>query len=228
MPAGRRHQGGYRTTSFSRFNGRNVAAAWAYRLDLRQPRVDGGATGQQLTTSSTIGAGIEHYWTPALRTSSSAATRRRLQRRRRRRCSARRRRARSARWLVLLRPVAHRRRSCGCNPDFNVWNVGMRTIWNPAPHFDVGLEVMYTSSRQKHDPDLVAFNFAGAGGRRGRPLRPVERERLGARSCASSATSGHDRLITAQISWNPRPHGRGFFFVRLRRANALPLTRRAN
>ena len=53
----------------------------------------------------------------------------------------------------------------GCNPDFNVWNVGVRTIWNPAPQFDVGLEVMYTRIETKNDPNQVALNFAGAGGR---------------------------------------------------------------
>jgi hypothetical protein len=31
--------------------------------------------------------------------------------------------------------------------------------------FDVGLEVYYTRVDTKHDPNLVAFNFAGSGGR---------------------------------------------------------------
>ena len=53
----------------------------------------------------------------------------------------------------------------GCNPDFNVWDVGTRTIWNPVPNLDIGLEVMYTKLEQNNDPGLVAFNFAGAGGR---------------------------------------------------------------
>jgi hypothetical protein len=53
----------------------------------------------------------------------------------------------------------------GCNPDFNVWNVGTRTIWNPVPNLDVGLELMYTRLETKHDASLVAFNFAGSGGR---------------------------------------------------------------
>ena len=53
----------------------------------------------------------------------------------------------------------------GCNPDFNVWNVGTRTIWNPVPNLDVGLEVMYTKLEQNNDPAQVALNFAGAGGR---------------------------------------------------------------
>ena len=53
----------------------------------------------------------------------------------------------------------------GCDPDFRVWNVGLRTIWNPAPQFDIGLEVMYTRVETKHDPNQVVMNFAGGGGR---------------------------------------------------------------
>jgi hypothetical protein len=46
-----------------------------------------------------------------------------------------------------------------------VWNVGTRTIWNPVPNLDIGLELMYTRLETKHDANLVAFNFAGGGGR---------------------------------------------------------------
>ena len=53
----------------------------------------------------------------------------------------------------------------GCNPDFNLINVGMRTIWNPAAQFDIGVEVMYSRIETKHDANLVALNFAGSGGR---------------------------------------------------------------
>ena len=41
----------------------------------------------------------------------------------------------------------------------------MRTIWNPAPQFDVGFEVYYSKIEQQNDPGSVVFNFAGAGGR---------------------------------------------------------------
>ena len=57
----------------------------------------------------------------------------------------------------------------GCNPDFNVWNAGIRTIWNPAPQFDIGLEVMYTRVETKFDPSQMVFNFAGSGGRAATP-----------------------------------------------------------
>ena len=53
----------------------------------------------------------------------------------------------------------------GCDPDFASWAVGIRTIWNPAPQFDVGFEVYYSKIETKFDPSLVGFNFAGAGGR---------------------------------------------------------------
>src|SRR5262245_25543191 len=61
-------QGGYPNTAFARFNGGNVAAAYAFDSIFGVLPVT-GATGHQLTTSWTIGAGIEHYWTPAFRTS---------------------------------------------------------------------------------------------------------------------------------------------------------------
>ena len=37
----------------------------------------------------------------------------------------------------------------GCNPDFASWAVGIRTIWNPAPQFDVGFEVYYSKIETK-------------------------------------------------------------------------------
>jgi len=53
----------------------------------------------------------------------------------------------------------------GCNPDFNYWGVGSRTIWNPVPNLDIGVEVVYTKLEQKMDPNTVRLNFGGAGGR---------------------------------------------------------------
>ena len=132
------------TRCFNRFNGGNVAAAWAFDSIFGNLRVDRRPTGHQLTTSWTIGAGIEHYWTPALRSSLfgnySSTT---LQRH-----------GADAVLLVSAEPDPHAAAPfvaptgaaafAGCNPDFNVWNVGTRTIWNPVPNLDVGLEVMYT------------------------------------------------------------------------------------
>jgi hypothetical protein len=153
-------QGGY--SHFGRFNGGNVAAAWALDSIFGVLPVT-GATGHQLTTAWTIGAGIEHYWTPALRSSvfgsytatSHNATATLLF------CSSPNSPIRTAAGVAPTGVAA----VPGCNPDFNVWNVGTRTIWNPVPNLDVGLEVMYTKIETKHDPATTRFNFAGGGGR---------------------------------------------------------------
>lgn len=107
----------------------NVALAWL---------VDGVfATGTsiELTSGWALQAGIQHYWTPSLRTSlwggymainyNATAT-----------------------ALICATPVG----SIGwgplitatCDPDFKVWQVGSRTIWNPVQNLDVGVEVLYT------------------------------------------------------------------------------------
>ena len=151
--------------NYTRFNGANVAAAWAMDSVFGALASTNGATGQQLTNFFSIAAALEHYWTPALRSdffaSYSAVDYND-----------------TATTLFCSSPQSPIRRigapntpltgatvALGCNPDFNVWNVGVRTIWNPAPQFDVGLEVMYTRIETKNDPNQVALNFAGAGGR---------------------------------------------------------------
>ena len=151
--------------NYNRFNGANVAAAWAMDSVFGTLPSTNGATGQQLTNFFSIAAAIEHYWTPALRSdffaSYSAVDYND-----------------TATTLFCSSPQSPIRRigapntplngttvALGCNPDFNVWNVGVRTIWNPAPQFDVGVEVMYTRIETKNDPNQVALNFAGAGGR---------------------------------------------------------------
>ena len=151
--------------TLGRFNGANVAAAWAINSIFGALPSTNGATGQQLTNYFSIAAAIEHYWTPALRSdffgSYTAADFNDV-----------------ATTLFCSSPQSPIRRigapntpltgttvAAGCNPDFNVWNVGVRTIWNPAPQFDVGVEVMYSRIETKHDPNQVVLNFAGAGGR---------------------------------------------------------------
>jgi hypothetical protein len=154
-------QGGY--SNFQRFNGGNVAAAWAFDSIFGNLAATGGATGHQLTTSWTIGAGIEHYWTPSLRSSvfgnynstTYNATAQTLF------CASPQSPIRTVAGVAPTGAVA----LAGCNPNFDVWNVGTRTIWNPVPNLDVGLEVMYSKLETKHDPALTRFNFAGAGGR---------------------------------------------------------------
>jgi hypothetical protein len=145
---------------YARFNGANVAAAWALDSIFGTLVSTNGATGQQLTRFWSLAAAFEHYWTPALRTdlfgSYTAADFNDI-----------------ATTLFCSSPQSPVRRLAapntpltgatvvaGCNPDFNVWNVGARTIWNPAPQFDIGLEVMYSRVETKYDPNQMVFNFA--------------------------------------------------------------------
>ena len=150
---------------YARFNGANVAAAWALDSIFGTLVSTNGATSQQLTRYWSIAAAFEHYWTPALRTdlfgSITAADFNDV-----------------ATTLFCSSPQSPVRRItapntpltgatvvAGCDPDFRVWNIGARTIWNPAPQFDIGLEVMYTRVETKFDPNQMVFNFAGSGGR---------------------------------------------------------------
>ena len=135
----------------------------------------GGPSGQQLTRFWSLAAAFEHYWTPALRTdlfgsytaADFNATATTLF------CSSPQSPIRSTVAVAGATTTAANgvfvpngtAALAGCNPDWNVWNAGIRTIWNPAPQFDIGLEVMYTRVETKSDPGQVVYNFAGAGGR---------------------------------------------------------------
>ena len=158
-------------SNFLRFNGGN--AMTAVPLDAVFANVVGSAapagsfngSALELTTVWTIAAAIQHYWTPALRTSvfgAYTATDYNS----------------NATYIFCNSPNSYIRTAPGgtvsyatatttpgCNPDFNVWAIGTRTIWNPVPNLDIGLEVVYTKTEQKNDPTKVAFAFAGAGGR---------------------------------------------------------------
>ena len=160
-----------KNNTFGRFNGGNVAAAWA--MDSVFANMVGptgsavgalGGSGQQLTRYFSITGAFEHYWTPALRTdfwaSYTAADYNDV-----------------ATTIFCSSPVGPVRTVAGatpnfatgavlgCNPDWDIWAVGIRTIWNPAPQFDIGLEVFYTQLETKHDPGTTRLTFAGSGGR---------------------------------------------------------------
>jgi hypothetical protein len=162
------------TNKYVRFNGANVAAAWAIDSIFGTLASTGGATGQQLTRFWSINGALEHYWTPALRTSVFGsytvadfnATATTLF------CSSPQSPIRAVAASAATTTVANgifqpngTAALAGCDPDFSVWAVGTRTIWNPAPQFDIGLEVMYTRVETKHDPVRTLLNFAGGGGR---------------------------------------------------------------
>jgi hypothetical protein len=53
----------------------------------------------------------------------------------------------------------------GCNYAYQVWGVGSRTVWNPVKNLDIGVEVMWSQIHQNMNPALVAFNFGGVGNR---------------------------------------------------------------
>jgi Porin subfamily len=139
------------------------------------------ASGIQLTTAWTIGAAYEHYWSPAVRsalwgtfTSVSFDETAKIPF-----CDF------VGADLIhgdlnplyqhiggkLVATSANAPLTQGCNPDFNVWGVGVRTIWNPVPNLDVGLEVMYAEVDQKYDPRTwfgsaspFGGGFTGSGG----------------------------------------------------------------
>ena len=142
-------------SSFQRFNGASVAAAWP--LDAVFANAIGpvtlstgapGATGLELTTVWTIAAALQHYWTPALRTSVFGsyiatdynATATRIM------CSSP---VGPFRTFAGATPNFLTGEVLGCNPDFNVFGIGSRTIWNPVPNLDIGVEIVYAKIETK-------------------------------------------------------------------------------
>ena len=193
------------TTVLDRFNGGNVAAAWAFdsifgnlAVDRRRDRSAADhVVDDRRGHRALLDAGFAFV-------DCSATTRRRTTTARRTTmfCSSPQspiRTAAARSLLRLARPVA----VAGCNPDFNVWDVGTRTIWNPVPNLDVGLEVMYTQAR---DRSMIRARSRSTS-RVPAVVRSASTSRR-ARTCsrsssASSVTSGHDRLITARIVSEP-------------------------
>jgi hypothetical protein len=123
--------------------GDNGTAGTVGSIGLAHP-MDGifGPNGEvQLTEGFQVNAAVQHYWTPALRTSvfggyaeqtfDAAATA--LY------CTS-----------VLPTPPGGIANPGVCNPDFAVWQVGTRTIWSPVANLDIGVEVLYTRLDQNH------------------------------------------------------------------------------
>jgi hypothetical protein len=168
--------------NYVRFDGRNVAAAWAMDGVFANQVANGAGIGLNgsgilLPTVWDITAAVEHYWTPALRTSlfgsvtswdpgsaGNAVM-----------CSGPNSPVRAgptgnvtANGVVL--PTGSNNQFSngafgGCNYAFQVWNVGSRTVWNPVKNLDIGVEVMYTKIHQNMDPSQVLLNFGGGGNR---------------------------------------------------------------
>jgi hypothetical protein len=139
-----------------------VALAWLTDGVFHTPGFVAGYGGAiQQTTAWALQAGIEHRWSPVLRTSlfggymsidyNGTAT-----------------------TLICLSgrlpmgaalPNGPFAGGTGvCNPDFSFWQVGSRTVWTPVRNFDVGLEVMYSKIDTKWNGTAVLPAFA-AGAR---------------------------------------------------------------
>jgi hypothetical protein len=158
--------------TFVRFDGRNVAAGWALDgvfanvVSAGQANLLNGS-GIQLPTVWDITAAVEHYWTPALRTSlfgsvtswDPGSAGNAIM------CSSPNQPARTAAGAITTYAGNAVNPIIGCNYAFQVWNVGSRTVWNPVKNLDIGVEVMYTKIHQNMDPSTVLMNFGGGGNR---------------------------------------------------------------
>jgi Porin subfamily len=143
-------------------------------------------SGIRLTTVWTVAAAYEHYWTPAVRTAlygvfshiSFDGTAKLAF------CDSFSNGASGGGGIAQFVPtpannggvkfnVASGIATPGCNPDFSVWGIGLRTIWNPVANLDVGLEVFRDEIDQKWDPNLWAVAFGGGGGQPSGAYRPA-------------------------------------------------------
>jgi porin-like protein len=50
-----------------------------------------------------------------------------------------------------------------CNPNYNTWQIGTRTMWNPHPYLDIGVEVIYTQLNQSNTGAAIVNTTGGAG-----------------------------------------------------------------
>jgi hypothetical protein len=125
------------TGSFVIFNGGSIG------LGFMTDGVYGGTSAAngsalELTTAWAATAGVEHYWTPTLRTSlyggytaiSYDAT--------------------ATALICTGAGLANLGKGAGftpsnCSPDFAFWQIGSRTIWNPVKNLDLGVEIMYNN-----------------------------------------------------------------------------------
>jgi hypothetical protein len=93
----------------------------------------------ELTTTWGGTVAFEHYWTPALRTSwvfgylgveYNDAAKVLI--------------GNLARRCVAAGTTLNNQNGAFCDPDWSMWRLASRTMWNPVANLDVGLEVAYT------------------------------------------------------------------------------------
>jgi len=91
---------------------------------------------------------VEHYWTPALRTSVFGTY-----------TEGNWNGAPTAAFCDNVAIVGT------CNPDFQIWQVGTKTVWNPVANLDIGVELLYTNiSTDSSGQIALADNGAREGG----------------------------------------------------------------
>jgi hypothetical protein len=173
--------------TYARVDGHNVAVGWgldgvfanAVGNNANSPAAGGVSnfSGIILPTVWDVVAAVEHYWTPALRTSlfgsvtgwEATAQMNAVM------CA-------SPNSPVRAGPAGNRTTTgvfinpgrgtafdlgalSGCDFSFEVRGVGSRTVWNPVKNLEIGAEVMWSEIRQHMDPSKVVFNYGGGGNR---------------------------------------------------------------
>jgi hypothetical protein len=126
--------------ALARFDGGTVAPIWF---------VDGAfglAGGIEKGSGFDIYGGIEHYWTPSLRTSVWGTYSQ----------------VEYGTALSSLISTASGTAQ-GLDHSFSLWAIGTRTVWQPVKNLDLGFEVLYGRLEPKAAGGTV--QFAGSGGR---------------------------------------------------------------
>jgi Porin subfamily len=148
-------------STFGRFDGGAVAAAWAldgvFANNAAMPM-----SGIQLATAWDISAAVEHHWTPTIRSSvfgqytawNPGTDGNTIM------CSSPQAPTRTVAGAAPTGAAA----LAGCNFAFDVWSVGTRTVWNPVSNLDIGVEIKYSRINTSFDPNLIRLSFSGAGG----------------------------------------------------------------
>jgi hypothetical protein len=118
--------------------------------------VFGTGTGVELTTSWSVMASYEHFWTPNFRTSLYGSYVE-IQH--------------NANATALICDTTPAGATfpwggAGCNPDWSTWNVGSRTQWDIIRGLYVGVDVIYLrlNTAQPSTPGTVVLTQAQAGG----------------------------------------------------------------
>ena len=122
------------------FNGA-LGYAWAFDGIYGGTLAAGTATGVELTTSWSVGAAFEHFWTPALRTSIYGSY-------------FQARHTEVARSLFCIAGITGVTTAATCDPNFDEYNIGSRTQWEPVRGLGIGVDVIYTHLRTAKSNNL--------------------------------------------------------------------------